>query len=164
MPFLLPILGILFGTVLIVGAVLARPRSRVGGLIGAGIILGIAALIVRREQLYAHIDLNPSIPQWQSLAGTWQRDRTLLVLSPTGRWRCTVSNGGHPPCDADIRGGRWSLDQDRQVELLDSVGGRVMSMPVIADQGRLRLLEVPDQDPDSWDVSHGYERISVSSR
>jgi hypothetical protein len=164
MPFFLPILGILVGTALIISAVFARPRSRLRALIGAAIISGIAALIIQQERLYAHIDLNPSVPQWQSLAGTWQRDRTRLVLLPSGRWECAVADRGEPPCDADVRRGRWSLHRDRQVELVDSVGGRVISMPVITDQGVFRLLQVPDSDPDSWDVSHGYERVSASSR
>jgi hypothetical protein len=88
MPFLLPILGILFGIVLIVSAFFSRPWSRGRPLIGAAIILGVVALVVEQERVYAHIDLNPTIPRWQSLAGTWRRGRTLLTLSPTGYWRC----------------------------------------------------------------------------
>src|SRR5258705_6680539 len=144
MPFLLPILGILFGIVLVVSGFFSRPWSRVRPLIGTAIILGVVALVVDQERVYAHIDLNPTIPRWQSLAGTWRRERTLVTLSPTGRWRCARSDGGEAPCDSDVRSGRWSLDEGRQVELADSVGVRWLSMPVITDHGAYRHLKVPN--------------------
>jgi len=162
MPFLLPVLGILFGLALIVSAVLSRPWSRIRPLIGTAIILAILALLIAQERTYAQIDLNPTIPRGESLAGAWRRERTILTLATSGRWQCAQVERGEAPCDADVRSGRWSF-HDGEVELLDSIGARVLSMPVITDHGGYRLLKVPDPDPDSWDVSHGYERVSSES-
>lgn len=164
MPFLLPALGVFFGIGLILTAFFSRPWSRLRFLLGVAIVLAIVASIVARERAYAGVDLNPVIPRWQSLSGTWQRGNTLLTLMPDGRWQCTVPLKDQPPCDTDMRGGLWRLDGWRQIEFRDARGATVIAMPVITDRGRYRLLNVPDEDPDSWDVTTGYERVAGKAR
>ena len=164
MPFLLPALGVLLAVGLLLSALFSRPRSRIRALIGVAIVLAIVALTVEQERVYANIDLNPTIPRWQSLAGTWRRGNTTVVLSPDGRWHCATTAKDQAPCDGELRNGRWRLSGRRNLEFEDPHGARVIAMPVITDHGRFRLLKVPDEDPDSWDVSRGYERVTGAYR
>ncbi len=164
MPFLLPALGIILGACLVFSASLSRPWSRRRLGLGAALILGTMVLVLTRELDYIGVDLNPAIPNWQSLAGTWRRGNTVLTLTPDGRWHCARQSGDHSPCDTYSPSGRWRLEAGTRLVLQDPLGGRPIMMPVITDDGTYRLLTVQNEDPDSWDVARGYERATGITR
>src|SRR5690349_3525362 len=107
MPFLLPILGVLFGLALAGSALLSRPWSRARAALGLGIALGIAGLVWVADRAHAQVELNPRLSSPRHLAGAWRFANSTLILTEDGGWRCAGGSKGQPPCDGATREGRW---------------------------------------------------------